>query len=170
MIRVVDKPDHEIELTARLKISDLALTIHYFFMGDHKMDFLTHTLANGATVVTFSPHGFKFSDGTECAPQLKEFCDFFTLQKKFEVIRSVKGMKFTRTGFNLSQEQFDKIQSLDKFDILLMPFQLLQAVHEFSEQHLTAIVNAAAFNATKETSRSSPQDKVVDINNWSVLS
>jgi hypothetical protein len=134
------------------------------------MNFNIHTLANGATVVTFSPHAFKFSDGTECAPQLKEFCDFFTLQKNFEIIRSVKGMKFTKTSFNLSQEQFDKIHSLDSFDILLMPFQLLQAVHEFSQQHLRAIVNAAAFNATKETSRSSPQDKVVDINNWSVLS
>jgi hypothetical protein len=133
------------------------------------MQYNTHTLSNGATIVTFSPHGFKFSDGTESAPQLKEFCDFFTLQKKFEVIRSTKGMKFTKTSFNLSQEQFDAIESLDKFDILLMPFQLLQAVHEFSQQHLRAVVNAAAFNATKETCRSSPQDKVVDINNWSVL-
>lgn len=133
------------------------------------MQYNTHTLSNGATIVTFSPHGFKFSDGTESTPQLKEFCDFFTLQKKFEVIRSVKGMKFTKTSFALSHEQFEAIESLDKFDILLMPFQLLQAVHEFSQQHLRAVVNAAAFNATKETCRSSPQDKVVDINNWSVL-
>ena len=134
------------------------------------MQFNTHTLANGASLVTFSPHGFKFSDNTECPPQLKTFCDFFTLSKKFEVVREFKGMKFTKTSFNLTLEQFQEIQNLKHHDILLMPFQLLQAVHdsEFNSV-LEPILNAVAFNATKETSRSNPQDKVVDINNWSVL-
>lgn len=140
------------------------------------MNFLTHTLANGATVVTFSPHAFKFSDGTEAQPQTKEFCDFFTLKKNFKVIRENKGMKFTKTSFDLSEEQYEKLQSLSNYDMLLMPFQLLQAVHEFKSYramptpHMSIIHNAVAFNATPETARSAPQDKVVDINNWSVIS
>ena len=44
MIRVVDKPDHEIELTARLKISDLALTIHYFMAMMYHQVYLDMTM------------------------------------------------------------------------------------------------------------------------------
>lgn len=129
----------------------------------------THTLANGSTVVTLSPHGFKFSDGTEAAPQTKEFCDQFTLTKEFKVVRTINGMALTRTRFVLSKEQKDALRKVaGEVSLVLVPFQFLQALNDSLEGSET-FENVVAFNATRETARSAPDQKVVDVNNWSVL-
>lgn len=129
----------------------------------------THTLANGSTIVTLSPHGFKFSDGTEAAPQNKDFCDQFTLTKEFKVVRTVNGMALTRTRFVLSQEQKDALRKVaDGVSLVLVPFQFLQALND-SLEGSERFENVVAFNATRETARSAPDQKVVDVNNWSVL-
>lgn len=137
------------------------------------MQYNTHTLANGATIVTFSPHGFKFNDGTESSPQQKEFCNFFTLKKEFKVVGEIKGMKLTSTDFVLSTEQLDLLESVSTTaDLLLVPFQMLEAYRKNCERYPDhkKIKNIVSFNSTPETARSSPQDKIVDINNWSVIS
>lgn len=127
----------------------------------------THTLANGATVVSLSPHEFKFSDGTVAPPQDKQFCDQFTLKKEFRVLREIKGMKVTTTKFVVSQQQFDTLREIsNNVDIVLVPFQFLQALNECFSPGLP---NVVAFNATKETTRSAPQDKIVDLDNWSAI-
>ena len=134
------------------------------------MQYNTHTLANGATIVTFSPHGFKFNDGTEAQPQNKEFCNFFTLKKEFKVVGEIKGMKLTSTEFVLSNEQLDLIETVStNADLLLVPFQLLEAYRKNCPNH-KKINNIVSFNSTPETARSAPQDKIVDVNNWSVIS
>jgi hypothetical protein len=140
--------------------------------GEMKMDYKIHTLANGATVVTTSPHPFKFSDGTVSEAQSKELCDFFTLKKTFGVVREIKGMKITETRFIVSNEQYDFLFELSKkVDIILVPFPFLQSLKEelLSDERdcIHFLPNVVAFNSTPETSRSAPQDKIVDINNWS---
>ena len=133
------------------------------------VDCNVHTLLSGATVVSLSPHGFKFSDGTESVPQRRDFCEQFNLQKKFDVVRNVKGMSLTKTSFVVSSEQYDLLEEVSrKVDIVLVPFQFLQALHDTFGIG-SAIDNVVSFNSTKETSRSSPTEKVVDINNWSVI-
>jgi hypothetical protein len=139
--------------------------------GERKMsiDCNVHILANGAKLVSLSPHGFKFSDGTESVPQRREFCDQFNLQKEFIILRNLKGMSLTKTSFVVTSEQYGLLHEIaSKVDIVLVPFQFLQALHDSFGIDL-AIDNVVSFNSTKETSRSSPTDKIVDINNWSVI-
>ena len=123
-----------------------------------------HVLSNGATVVTTSPHSFKFSDGTEAPPQNEEFCKYFTLQKNFQVLREVQGMKITKTSFVLSKPQIDCLNIVSyNCSIVLVPFPVLQTLKEGNHFYS----NVVAFNSTPDTSRSPIDQKVVDINNWS---
>jgi hypothetical protein len=125
-----------------------------------------HTLANGAKLVHLSKHKFKFSDGTEAEGQVGELVDKFTLSKEFKVLRQIHGMNVTRTKMVLSKDQVNSLaQIADSVDILLVSFQLLQAICD-SGYH---IGNVVAFNSTPETARSAPDEKIVDINNWSGL-
>ena len=125
---------------------------------------MTHTLANGATIVHLSLHSFKFSDGTESPGQNKELVDKFTLKKKFEVLREIKGMKVTKTSFVLDEQQKDEMTKLaQSVDIVLVSFQLLQALNDSGLK----LPNVVAFNSTPETARLQPDQKVVDVNNWS---
>ena len=127
---------------------------------------ITHSLANGSTLVHLSLHPFKFSDGTECPGQSKELVDKFTLKKKFEVIHKINGMNITKTSFVLDEEQKNQMTNLaNSVDIVLVSFQLLQALHDCDLK----LPNVVAFNATPETTRLQPDQKVVDINNWSGL-
>lgn len=128
-----------------------------------------HTLKNGSTVVSLSPHGFKFSDGTESGPQDRSFVDQFTLAKEFSVLREVGGMKLTRTRFVVSKEQKNLLKQVaEGATLVLVPFQFLQALQDSLETG-ESFPNVVAFNATKETARSAPDQKVVDVDNWSVL-
>ena len=140
------------------------------FLEKHKevtfssLTYNLHVLSNGATVVTTSPHPFKFSDGTEAPPQNEEFCKYFTLQKNFQVLREVQGMKITKTSFVLSKPQIDCLNIVSyNCSIVLVPFPVLQTLKEGN--HLYS--NVVAFNSTPDTSRSPVDQKVVDINNWS---
>jgi len=125
-----------------------------------------HTLANGSTLVHLSQHKFQFSDGTVAEPQDAELVGKFTLKKEFKVLREIKGMKVTRTFFVVDKQQMDQLADIaNSVDIVLVSFQMLQAIHD-SGFHLN---NVVAFNSTKETARSAPEEKVVDIDNWSGL-
>lgn len=125
-----------------------------------------HTLASGALVLSLSPHPFRFSDGTVSEPQNKEVCDLFTLTRKFERVDVVKGMAVSRVQMVLSDEQLARLTELAKsVDIVLVPFPVLSAMREQGVRD--RFRNVLAFNATKETQRSAPDEKVVDIDNWS---
>jgi hypothetical protein len=127
---------------------------------------LVHTLKNGATIIHLSLHQFQFSDGTVAPPQHKEFVDQFTLSKTFRVLREIAGMKVTKTAMEMNDDQWNSLQTLSqKADLVLVSFQLLQALSDFGKP----LPNVVAFNATKETSRSAPDQKIVDIDNWSAI-
>ena len=86
------------------------------------------------------------------------------LFRSFEVVREIKGMKVTRTSFVLEQGQLDEIAAIAATaDLVLVSFQLLQALHDGGLR----LPNVVAFNSTPETARSAPDQKVVDVNNWS---
>ena len=127
---------------------------------------IIHTLKHGATLIHLSLHQFQFSDGTTAPPQHKELVDQFTLSKNFRVLREVKGMKITKTAMELNHDQWNALQTLSQeSDLVLVSFQLLQALADYGK----SIPNVVAFNSTKETSRNAPNEKIVDIDNWSAI-
>jgi hypothetical protein len=129
-------------------------------------NFSIHTLANGATIASLSPHGFKFSDGTESLAQGKAFCDLFTLARCNKRVGEIKGMTINSVQMLLSQHQLDCLSELcGLVSLVLVPFPVLTALRE--QQVRDRYPNVVAFNATVETQRAAPQDKIVDINNWS---
>jgi hypothetical protein len=125
-----------------------------------------HTLANGATVITLSPHAFRFSDGTVSEPQHKEICEAFTLRRSFATVGNIKGMKINTVRMELGDLQLLALQELSQMaDIILVPFPFLTAMRE--QRVRDWLKNVVCFNATQETQRSAPDAKVVDIDNWS---
>lgn len=125
-----------------------------------------HSLLSGATVISLSPHGFKFSDGTESEAQLPEVVAAFTLQRKYESRGEIHGMAVNQMSMLLSEEQLTELKSLsEKADLVIVPFPVLTALREQGVREQFG--NCVAFNATPETQRAAPQDKIVDINNWS---
>lgn len=126
-----------------------------------------HTLASGATVLSVSPgHGFKFSDGTSCPGQDPDLCSRLTLAREYRDITTICGMAVKETQMVLSEEQIALLKDLStKADLVIVPFPVLTAMRE---QGIRGdLSNCVAFNATQETQRAAPADKVVDINNWS---
>ena len=125
-----------------------------------------HTLTNGATVITTSPHQFKFSDGTTAEPQDKDLCEQLTLARTMTVASVIKGMKLNRVTMALNEVQLKLLGKMSaSADIVLVPFPVLTALREQGVRD--TFPNVVAFNATAETQRSTPTEKTVDINNWS---
>lgn len=128
-----------------------------------------HTLANGATVLITSPgHGFKFSDGTVAEAQHKEVCDALTLERVSLQVGGIRGMPLNETKMVMSREQRDYLYNLCPLaDIVIVPLPVLLALRECGGEVRHTFGNVVATNATTETQRSAPADKIVDINNWS---
>lgn len=126
-----------------------------------------HTLVSGATVVSLSPgHGFRFSDGTTAEPQDAAFAAQFNLSRQLRRVGEIKGMPLNEVKMMLTEEQQTLLSEVCKeADIVIVPFPVLAAMREQGIRD--KFPNAVAFNATTETMRSPPNEKVVDINNWS---
>lgn len=125
-----------------------------------------HSLRNGATIISVSPHGFRFSDGTSCEAQEEAVCAKLTLKREYTPIKTVKGMPLNQTRMLLDKEQITFLRELCRAaDLVIIPFPVLSALREQGIREL--FPNAVAFNATKETQRDSPNEKIVDIENWS---
>lgn len=125
----------------------------------------THTLANGATIVMTSPHGCKFSDGSEAAGN-PELAKVLTLVKTGVKRGEVRGMALNQVVWTISDQQYRLLTELSTVaDLVLVPFPFLSALRESGRRD--NFPNVVAANATRETERSAPNDKVWDINNWS---
>lgn len=128
-----------------------------------------HTLKNGATVISLSAHAFRFSDGTTAEPQDKDIVDRLTIRDTDRVktpVRVIKGMQVNYLQMVLSVDQIALLHELcQQADIVILPFVLLAVLREQGIRE--RFPNAVAFNATPETQRAKPDEKVVDIDNWS---
>jgi len=125
-----------------------------------------HTLANGATVMSLSPHEFRFSDGTVAPPQHPDVVALFTLARDFREVRRIKGMAVVEMAMRLTIDgQVGLGYAANMVDIVIVPFPVLTALREQGIRN--SYPNCVAFNATQETQRSSPTEKVVDIEKWS---
>lgn len=125
-----------------------------------------HNLSNGATVTSLSPHGFKFSDGTESSSQHPDVVSSFNLERKFESVGQIAGMAVNQMRMVLSESQISDLREVaDTVDVVIVPFPVLVSLRESGIRD--QFPNCVSFNATKETMRSAPVDKVIDINNWS---
>jgi len=127
-----------------------------------------HKLSDGTTVGHLSHHGFKFSDGTSCQGQDKNLVGKFSLSRESVEVKKINGHSVNKTMMVLSEDQISGLQDLaSQVDILIVPFPVLVALKDQGLRSDPDLDNVVAFNATEETTRSAPQDKVVDINNWS---
>ena len=123
-------------------------------------------MANGATLCSLSAHGFKFSDGSESGPQDQTLVETFTLKRNFSKKAEIKGMEVNEVRMELSTEQLTKLKEIaSDVDVVIVPFPVLTSLREQGVRD--QYPNVVAFNATRETQRSAPQDKIVDVNNWS---
>ena len=130
------------------------------------MNINKHVLANGATVITTSHHEFVFSDGTKAEPQTREVCDRLTLRREATKVREIQGMALNQLRMLLSEEQQEFLAQLcAAADIVIVPFPVLSSLREQGIRE--RFPNAVAFNATPATQRSAPNEKIVDLNNWS---
>ena len=125
-----------------------------------------HKLKSGATVAITSKHGFKFSDGTECLEGSSgDIVDAMAAKRTTEPVKKIKGMDVVRTKFEATPMCLKILGEFCKeADIVIVPFLLLNALKEAGIRE--EYPNAVAFNSTKETIRESPQNKVIDIDNW----
>jgi len=140
----------------------------YKFGNKRKVDIMNiHNLLSGATVLITSPgHGFKFSDGTSCPGQDPELCGKLTLKREIRKVASIKGMDVNQVAMILSEEQIALLKDLaNQADLVMIPFPVLTALREQGVRD--QVQNCVAMNATLDTQRSAPSDKIVDINNWS---
>ncbi len=135
------------------------------FPGESAM--VIHTLASGATLMVTSPgHGFRFTDGTVASAQDKAVCDRLTLKRELRRVGTIKGMALNEVRLVIDDAQQAFLTELcQKADIVLVPFPVLAALREQGIRD--KFPNAVAFNATSDTSRSAPADKIVDLDNWS---
>lgn len=130
------------------------------------------TEVNGKQVkiTSLSPHPFKLSNGDTLPAQSKEVVDFFTLTRKTTSVYVHRiaqlGMEVNTITMALTEGQGAALEKLAlAADIVIIPFPMLTALREQGIRHLYQ--NCVAFNATQETQRSAPNDKVVDLMNWS---
>lgn len=130
--------------------------------------FPIHTLKDGRKVVLTSKHGYRFSDGTEFkVPDgfPLDFLNALTVRREFKEVSAALPNKATESRQSLPKEALETLSRLSgEADIVLVPFMVISAMKEMGIRNLYPKV--LAFNATPETTRSSPQEKVVDIDNW----
>lgn len=123
-------------------------------------------LKDGTVVIGLSAHSFKCSDGSEIPAQKKEIVDLFSLKKEKKKVSEINGHPVNKMSMVISDDQLEGLKQISKqADIVVVPFPMLVSLREQGVRD--QFKNVVAYNATTETQRSAPQDKIVDIDNWS---
>jgi aspartate 1-decarboxylase len=128
-------------------------------------------LQNGQKVIQTSPHGAKFSDGTIFKPSVEEVEEIKTtwvktlnVNRQFERVDGFL-VPTTKSTQSLSEEGVAALEHYkDKDVLILVSFMVLAALKEMGIRDKFPYV--VGMNATRETARSAPQDKVIDVENF----
>src|SRR5205823_345909 len=106
-------------------------------------------------------------DGTEqVGGQDPGICAALNCDRVQREVALIAGMRVAETRMTLRPEQVDFLRDLcAQADIVLIPLPVLMSLREQGVRD--TVPNALAMNATPETMRSPPSDKVVDLQNWS---
>jgi hypothetical protein len=126
--------------------------------------FPIHVLKNGERVIITSSHGYKFSDGSIAENGAsKEVAEKIKVKRSFTKIRE----RVFESEQELTSESLKILKKLnEKADWVLAPFFVVSALHSMGLREDPKFNNVVAYNATAETKRSRPDQKVVDIDNW----
>ena len=136
---------------------------------------ISFTLSNGVQVIPTSAHGCRFNDGTVFVPteeqieEIKKDFSCLTVQRDFAtkelpikgVYASISWSMMTEDGLN----KLRQIQNENPNSIILVSFMVVDALCTMGIKNQFPLVLST--NATLETQRSAPQDKVWDIENFS---
>jgi hypothetical protein len=128
-------------------------------------------LKNGQVVIQTSPHGGKFSDGTVFEPSKEDieeikatWVKWLNVKREFETVDGFL-VPTTKSTQSLSAEGVKALEKYrDKNALILVSFMILSALKEMGVRDEFPYV--VGMNATKETARSTPQDKVIDVENF----
>jgi len=138
--------------------------------------FPVHTLANGTTVAITSNHDYNFSDGTNFLISefdgAKTFNEALTVEDidKEILIGTIPAVHTTK---RLPEAAVNILRSFCKSDsiyLVLVPYQVVAALYDMEREGMTRRDywrKVVAYNATPETRRSRPDEKIVDTRRWS---
>lgn len=146
---------------------------HYERVCDSRLPRIkTWKLKDGTVFTHLSKHGFKFSDGTHCDGQLEEVVDLFTIERISGQVYQINGAEniypVYNTRFIVPDAALECLRALEgdeSITLVIAPYLLIDALHKMGVRD--EYKKVVAYNATEETRRESPQNKVVDIYNWS---
>ena len=131
------------------------------------------TLKDGTKIIQTSGHAATFSDGTRFQPDeieakaIQSYWKFLQVDRAFTKVPSkIPGIKLSHSTQSISQENLNALHRIVEFNpdtAILVSFMVIAALNEMGvrDQFPTVI----AGNATPETSRSKPDEKVWDLSN-----
>lgn len=136
---------------------------------------ISFKLASGVEVIPTSFHGSKFSDGTVFEPtpeeitQIKKDWAVLTVDRRFSPVVDLP------VGAS-SSKQSVKADGLAKLDevlsahpgrtIIMASFMAISALHDMGPEIRAKYARVLATNATLETCRNAPDQKIWDVNNF----
>lgn len=126
--------------------------------------FAIHTLANGETVCITSAHGFKFSDGTEAVEGADpDIAKTINVSRGEEIVKE----NVVRSSFSMTDDVLNILSEINsRFDWVIVPVMVLQSLREMGLRNNPRFSNIVGINATPETKRAKPNEKIVDITRW----
>lgn len=131
------------------------------------------TLKDGTKMIQTSGHAATFSDGTCFKPDeieskaIQAYWRFLQVDRKFESVPSViPGIKLSHSSQSISEANLNRLHEITAANpdtAVLVSFMVVSALNEMGirDQFPTVI----AGNATPETSRAKPDEKIWDLAN-----
>jgi hypothetical protein len=131
-------------------------------------------LKNGQVIFPTSGHGSRFSDGTVFEPSPEEIATikndwgFMQVKPTFSPIALDLNVGVNSRGNFLAEEVLHKMKDIQRENptvLFLVPFMLISALKEMGIRN--EFPHFLSTNATPETVRSAPQEKIWDVDNFS---
>jgi len=132
---------------------------------------ISFTLKSGRMVIPTSFHGSKFSDGTVFDPSdedvqaIKDFWGSLTVAREFSSVKhAFSGIGVVESTQRVTDEALEKLREVQTNHpdaIILASFMLVSALKEMGIRD--EFPQVLCTNATEDTKRARPQDKIWDV-------